>query len=328
MAKQPVRWAPTVLQSVPVDVAPTASGVVAAYARDSREPATVQVDFGAGTFDDKPAEKLQGDIVRVLAPRDGGKLLVTTKDDAGPLAPYVFAPGASPFVIGLAGRGTPSPSVALADKPDGTPVTLWTVPAVEDDKGLEAARVLAYGPKSHAVVFRRSGNILGGYISEGRKPEGGLGVVAGSGGSIGKPSLGTNQREIAVIFADRAKADGAWEIRVGHAPLGQMPRETMVVPLPAGGPGGDAFAPDIAGTADGRWVIVWTEGKTGAYAVRAQTFGADFKPLGDPIAISPPAGNFGQAVVGAAGNYVTTMFLSKGTSGSYELWGAVLQCGS
>ena len=108
----------------------------------------------------------------------------------------------------------------------------------------------------------------------------------------------------------------------------QVPRESIVVPLPKGGPGGDAFAPDIAGTSDGRWVIVWTEGKSGAYAVRAQTFGADLKPLGDPIAISPPAGNFGQAVVGFAGGYVTTMFLSRGASGSYELWGAVLQCGS
>lgn len=328
MAKQPVRWAPTVLQSVPVDLAPSASGVVVAYARDSREPATVEVDFTAGAFDDKPAEKRDDDLVRVFAPRDGSGLLATTKADKGPLAPYVFAPGASPFVIGVAGRGTSSPTVAIADKPDAAPETLWPVPSVEDDKGLEAARVLAFGPSKHAVVFRRSGNILGGFLGEGRKAEGGLGVVAGSGGSVGKPALGTNMRELAVVFADKSSTDAAWEIRVGHAPLGQMPRETIVIPLPKGGPGGDAFAPDVAGTADGRWVLVWTEGKSGGYAVRAQTFSLDWKTLGDPIAISPPAGNFGQAVVGSSGNYVTTMFLSKGSSGSYELWGAVLQCGS
>lgn len=328
MAKQPVRWAPAVLQSVPVDVAPSPKGVVVAYARDSREPATVEVDFSTGTFEDRPADKVESDIVRLLAPRDGGKLLATTKDDAGPLAPYVYAPGAAPFVIGVAGRGTPSPSVAAADTPEAAPTTLWSVPAIDDDKGLEAARVLAHGKDEYALVFRRSGSILGGFITEGRKPKGGLGVVAGSGGSIGKPSLGTNQREIAVIFADKSGPDTPWEIRLGHAPLGEMPRETEVVPLPKGGPGGDAFAPDIAGTPDGRWVLVWTEGKTGGYAVRAQTLGADFKPLGDPIAVSPPAGNFGQAVVGVAGGYVTTMFLSKGTSGDYELWGAVLQCGN
>jgi len=231
-------------------------------------------------------------------------------------------------VIGLAGRGTASPAVAAADKPDATPVTLWTVPALEDDKGLEAARVLASGPSSYALVFRRSGGILAGYIGEGRKPDGLLSVVAGSGGSVGRPALGVGKREISIVFGDRQNNDAPWEIRVGHAPLGKMPRDTMVVPLPKGGPGGDAFAPDVAGTSDGRWVLVWTEGKSGAYAVRAQTFGADWKPLGDPIAISPPAGNFGQAVVGVAGNYVTTMFLSRASSGSYELWGAVLQCGS
>ncbi|MEZ4301147.1 MAG: hypothetical protein R3B70_39790 [Polyangiaceae bacterium] len=328
MAKQPVRWAPSVLQSVPVDVAPTSAGVVVAYARDSQEPATVEVDFGTGTFEDKAADKVESDIVRVAAPRDGGKLLVTTKADSGPLAPYTYVAGASPFLLGVDGRGTASPSVAVADEPSATPATLWSIPQIEEDKGLEAARILTYAPNKHALVFRRAGNILGGFIGEGRKAEGAIGVIAGSGGSVGKPSLGTNQREIAVIFGDKATPDGAWEIRVGHAPLGEMPRETAVVPLPQGGPGGDAFAPDIAGTPDGRWVIVWTEGKTGGYAVRAQTFGPDLKPLGDPIAISPPAGNFGQAVVGVAGGYVTTMFLSRGTTGSYELWGAVLKCGS
>jgi len=328
MAKQPVRWAPAVLQSVPVDVAPTANGVMVAYARDAHEPATVEVNFATGALDDKAADKREGDVVRVFAPREGAGLLVTTKSDAGPLAPYVYAPGASPFVIGLAGRGTPNPSVALADKPEDAPQTLWTVPPLDEDKGLEAARVLGTGPNSYALVFRRSGGILAGYVGEGKKPNGGLSVVAGSGGSVGRPALGMNKREIAVVFGDRQNSDAPWEIRVGHAALGQMPRETSVVPLPKGGPGGDAFAPDVAGIADGRWVIVWTEGKSGAYAVRAQTFGPDFQPLGDPIAISPPAGNFGQAVVGVAGSYVTTMFLSRASTGSYELWGAVLQCGS
>jgi hypothetical protein len=328
MAKQPVRWATSVVQSVPVDVAPTPSGVVVAFARDTREPATVEVDFASGAFTEKPADKRDGDLVRVFAPRDGSALLATTKADAGALAPYIFAPGPAPFVVGVAGKGTSSPSVAAAEKPDGAPETLWTLPSIEEDKGLEAARLLGSGPSTYALVFRRAGSILAGYVAEGRKPSGNLSVVAGSGGSVGKPSLGSNKREIAVVFGDRVNADSPWEIRVGHAPLGQMPRETMVVPLPKGGPGGDAFAPDIAGTPDGRWVIVWTEGKTGAYAVRAQTFGADFKPLGDPIAISPPAGNFGQAVVGVAGSYVTTMFLSRASGGSYELWGAVLQCGS
>ena len=71
---------------------------------------------------------------------------------------------------------------------------------------------------------------------------------------------------------------------------------------------------------------MWTEGGAGSRAVRAQTLTAELGLLGDPIALSPPAGNFGQGVIGVVGHYAATVFLSKGSS-SYELWGAVLQCG-
>ncbi len=166
----------------------------------------------------------------------------------------------------------------------------------------------------------------GGFIGADRKAQGELVKVAGSGGAVGKPAVAWNGREVAVIFADRPEADGLYDIRVGHAPPGSIPATTTVLPLPRGGPGGDAFAPDLAGLPDGRWLLMWTEGATGARAVRAQTLAPDFTPLGDPIALSPPAGNFGQGVIGVAGAYAATVFLSKGSS-SYELWGAVLQCG-
>jgi hypothetical protein len=72
--------------------------------------------------------------------------------------------------------------------------------------------------------------------------------------------------------------------------------------------------------------MMWTEGAAGSRAVRAQTLAQDFTPLGDPIALSPPAGNFGQGVIGVVGAYAATVFLSRGAS-AFELWGAVLQCG-
>jgi hypothetical protein len=112
---------------------------------------------------------------------------------------------------------------------------------------------------------------------------------------------------------------------VGHAHSGSIPKQTTVIPLPKGGPGGDAFAPDIAGLADGRWVLVWTEGPPGGRAVRAQTLSPQFEPVGDPMALSPPAGNFGQGVLGVVGERATVVFLSKGSQ-SFELWGAVLTC--
>jgi hypothetical protein len=115
-------------------------------------------------------------------------------------------------------------------------------------------------------------------------------------------------------------------MRVGLAPAGSVPSSTEVVPLPKGGPGGDAFTPDIAGLPDGRWVLVWTEGSSGNRAIRAQTLAPDLTPLGDPIALSPPAGNFGQGVLGVTEGYVTVVFLQQGRA-NYELWGAMLQCG-
>jgi hypothetical protein len=72
--------------------------------------------------------------------------------------------------------------------------------------------------------------------------------------------------------------------------------------------------------------LIWTEGSSGSRAIRAQTLAHDLTPLGDPIALSPPAGNFGQGMLGVVESYVGAVFLSKGAS-SYELWGAILQCG-
>ena len=104
------------------------------------------------------------------------------------------------------------------------------------------------------------------------------------------------------------------------------PHRATQVELPGGGPGGDAIAPDLIGLADGRWLLMWTEGTSGARAIRAQTYDKSFAAIGDPIALSPPAGNFGQAILGVAGAYTTVAFLQAGDEG-YEMWGAVLQCG-
>jgi hypothetical protein len=186
--------------------------------------------------------------------------------------------------------------------------------------------VTGAGERGYALVFRREKVIWGGWVGPARAPIGQLTKVVGSGGPVGKPSIGWNGREVAVVFADRPTEGGRWEIRAGHARATEIPAATEVIPLPEGGPGGDAFAPDIAGLSDGRWLLVWTEGPPGSRAMRAQTLAPDFTPAGDPIALSPPAGNFGQGLLGVAGSYVGAVFLSK-PAATYELWGVVLQCG-
>jgi hypothetical protein len=318
MVKQPAMWAPHVSKNIPFEVVATREGGLAVgYARNANVAMGIEVNLSTGEVRPRFDEKAKAEIDRVV-PTPALEFRVARSDGGGALKSPIDVPASTPFAVGLAAG-----SIALASPPEGEPSPLWPIAG---DDGLGAAGVHLVGDRGYALVFRRSGAVWGGFIGADRKPVGELVKVAGSGGSVGKPSGGSNAREVAVIFADRPDPDARYEIRIGHAPAGAVPTTTTVLPLPKGGPGGDAFAPDIAGLPDGRWLLVWTEGAQGSRAVRAQTLTPDFVPLGDPIALSPPAGNYGQGVIGIAGGYAATVFLSKGSS-SYELWGAVLQCG-
>jgi GYF domain 2 len=317
MVKQPAMWAPHASRNIPFEVVATTSGAIAVgYAHDAKKAMGIEVDLASGEVHDRFQQEAKDEIERVM-PMPGTQFRVARAGE-GSLKSRIDVPAAAPFALGLA-----EGAIALAAPPDATPVSLWPLTG-EDSLG--AAGVRAAGDRGFALLFRRAGGIWGGFLGADRKAKGDLVKVTGSGGAVGKPAGGWNGRELAVIFADRSDASGRYEIRVGHAPPGAIPATTKLIPLPRGGPGGDAFAPDIAGLPDGRWLLMWTEGATGSRAVRAQTLAADFQPIGDPIALSPPAGNFGQGVIGVVGDHAATVFLSKGSS-SYELWGAVLQCG-
>jgi hypothetical protein len=317
MVKQPAMWAPAASRTVPFDAVASTRGTLAVgYARDAHEALGIEVDLATGEVKSRLNDRAKEEIERVV-PTPAVDFRVA-RAGAGPLRSAIEVPVAQPFAVGLADG-----AVALAAPPDATPSPLW--PLTGDD-GIAAASVRSAGDRGFALVFRRGAGIWGGFVGADHKPAGQLVNVVGSGGAVGKPAVAWNGREVAVIFGDRPSAEGHYEIRVGHGPPGGLPAITTVLPLPRGGPGGDAFAPDIAGLPDGRWLLMWTEGGSGARAVRAQTLAADFSALGDPIALSPPAGNFGQGVIGVVGPYAATIFLSKGES-SYELWGAVLQCG-
>nr|WP_275939149.1 GYF domain-containing protein [Polyangium spumosum] len=319
VAKQPVRWAPVVSHKVPFELLPLASGNVSiGYAKSSDEAVGIEVTPSSGQVNEGFVDRVSGEIDRVAPTGTDKGYFVAAKESSGTLASVVQVPAASPFFVGLA-----EGNLATADRVDAAPQPLWPVSGADP---LDSARVIVAGDKGYAVSFRRDGVVMGGFVGPDRKPSGELVKVVGSGGQVGKPMSGWNGREVAILFADRESDEGPWKIRLGHAPAPTIPASTEVIELPAGGPGGDAFAPGIAGLPDGRWVLIWTEGSAGARAVRVQTLGPDFAPVGDPIALSPPAGNFGQGVAVVAGAYVTAVFLQKGKS-SYELWGGVLQCG-
>ena len=318
VTRQPVMWAPKASKTIPFEVTATTSGALAiGYARSASDAMGIVVSPATGEVKPAFTKSSDADIDRVT-PTASAEFHLVTAPKEGAMASVIPVEGKTPFVIGVQAG-----SIVSADHEGAATTPLWPLAGSEAPS---AARVQVADGSGYGLVFRRDSAIWSGWIGLDRKPVGELVKVIGSGGQVGKPNVGWNHRELALIFADKPAGSDHYEIRVAHAKTGSIPVVTTVIPLPKGGPGGDAFAPDIAGLPDGRWVMVWTEGASGSRAIRAQTLEADFTPLGDPIALSPPAGNFGQGVLGVVSGYAAAVFLSKGAS-SYELWGSVLQCG-
>lgn len=317
VTRQPVRWAPKASRTIPFEVTATMEGALAiGYARDTKEAMGILVSPSSGEVKAAFAKTSSDEIDRVT-PSSAGEFRLVTAAKEGAVSSILPVAATPPFVIGMQGG-----AIVTADREDAAASPLWPLAGAEAPS---AARVQIAEGLGYALVFRREGAIWSGWLGADKKPVGELVKVVGSGGQVGKPNIGWNRRELALIFADKPAGRDHYEIRIAHAKTGSIPDATTVIPLPRGGPGGDAFAPDIAGLPDGRWVMVWTEGAAGSRALRAQTFDHEFTPLGDPIALSPPAGNFGQGMLGVVSGYAAAVFLSKGAS-SYELWGSVLQC--
>jgi hypothetical protein len=151
--------------------------------------------------------------------------------------------------------------------------------------------------------------------------------VSGSGRRVGKPMLAHHGTQVVVVFSNEPdEEDAVKEVRWARGEVGGTIGPSEHVAIPAGGPGGDVIAPAIASVADGRWILMWTEGGGGKRVLRAQTFDAAFHVLGDPLRVSPATGNFGQGTVGVSATRAAIAFLLATGRGRYELWGTVLQC--
>jgi len=217
-------------------------------------------------------------------------------------------------------------AVSVATKPGESPHALWTL---DGDAMPDTIRSADAGEQGMAVVFRRRGGIFGGFLGKDRSPHGGLTQIAGAGapeGSpVGSPSIAVSGSTIAVAFADRASASEPWSLRIGAASVGSFPAQTSQFAVPPGGPGGAAIAPALAGLADGRFLLAWTEGSGGSHDVRAQTLGADLKPIGAPFTVSHSGGNAGQGAAAVSAGKGLVAYLAL-TDRSYEVWGAGVDC--
>lgn len=321
VVKQSTRWAPIVSKSVPFEMLALVSGKIAiGYAKNEDEAVGLEVTPTTGQVDEDYVDKAKSEIARVTPLAKG--FFISTAEPPGSLKSLIPVNVEKPFYLGISDK-----HVAWADQPSGAANRLW---ALSDDEVPGGIHVLSLGDRGVLAALRvgssRQRKVFAGLVGADRKPITNLVNVVGSGGLAGEPMVGSNGREVAVVFGDQASEQGAWKVRIGHAPMGKIPGTTTVFEAPAGGPGGNADYPSIGGLSDGRWVLVWTEGPPSTKVVRAQTFAPSFTPLGDPIVLSPPAGNYGSSMVGVIGNHVTVVFVAKGRSNN-ELWGSVLQCG-
>jgi len=267
------------------------------------------------SFTDKPAHRLR----RVVPTRgsDNIAFAVDTDDPTSALQNTLTVATTPPLRL-----GTFKDALTIETTDSTVPDVLWTLPTTHP---LEAVRAAVAPGKGLAVVFRMNDSVWVGWVTDDRKPGGRLTRVPGTGVQVGTPSIGWNGREMLVAFADLPSRDAAWTIRLTRFGFGQEPVASEPWSTPDGGPGGPAIAPSVFGLGDGRWIMVWTEGNPGARDVRAQTYDAAMRPLGDAFTVSEAGGNAGQGVaaVGSAGGVI--MYLAA-LGKMYEVWGASIEC--
>lgn len=311
-ARRPMRYAASASKQVGFDMRAVGGSMLLGYAVDEKKAAALKIDPTTGKFEEVFKKDTENSVVRVTPLPQDGAFYVAEKGD---VTFYPVTTG-TPFYVSIS-----KSSIGVTSAPDVAPKEIW---ATGSEDPIVAEQVLAVGDQ-FLLSFRQGNTVMGGYFGADGSAKTPLFKVVGSDGKSGKPRAGTNGQEVAIAFADKPADDAAWQIRLGRSAAGAPIESAPVLELPKGGPGGDAIAPDVVGLSNGRWLLMWTEGSAGERAIQAQTFDATFTPIGDPIALSPPAGNFGQAMLGVVGTYTDVAFLQAAEDG-FELWGAVLQC--
>jgi hypothetical protein len=325
LTKEGTRLAGSVSKDVPLELAVSAAGDRAhvGIVTEAGVAQGLSIDLGSMKGDAVFSAPANGKV-RAVVPlgAEGKSTFVVNGDGASDkLHAWRTLSTESPLVVGWADG-----ALSVASKPGDAPTPVWQL---EGDDVPDAIRLASAGNLGQAIVFRRRGEILGGTIDRDQKPRGNIVKIAGAGappGSpVGAPTIAANGHAVAVAFADRASTSEPWGIRIGSAPLGLFPTQTRAFVVPPGGPGGASLAPALAGLADGRWMLVWTEGSGGDHDVRAQTLDADLRPSGAPITVSHARSNAGQGAVALSGGQGMVAYLSL-TGQSYELWGAAVDC--
>ena len=321
VTKEAVRIAAKASKDVPLELAVAAGGDRARIGFSTDASAAQGLSIDLASFKMAPEFAARAYKVRAVIPlaiQNKNIFVINSDGKRDRLQAWRTLSIDPPIVVGWADN-----AVSVAAKAGEPPHALWTL---DGDAMPDTIRSADAGERGVAVVFRRRGGIFGGFLGKDRSPHGGLTQIAGAGapeGSpVGSPSLAVSGSTIAVAFADRASASEPWSLRIGASSVGSFPAQTSQFAVPPGGPGGAAIAPALAGLADGRFLLAWTEGSGGSHDVRAQTLAADLKPLGAPFSVSHSGGNAGQGAAAVSAGKGLVAYLALTDNRSYEVWGA------
>jgi hypothetical protein len=318
------RWAPAAARTVPSEILALADGKLAiGFARAPKLAGGIVVDPASGAVEVvSTPEGAVTPLARVVPLLMGDKLrFAETASDAEDLRQSLWVGASEPFVL----AATDSAIVRL-DRPGGARAVLWRLPTPTEPA--EVLTTLVVPGRGVAAGYRHAGRIWVGWLSE----RGEVLVEAAAIGDVavelGRPTLAFNGRELVAVYAERAREGDPPRLRWARGPAGKPLGGSVVLELPAGGPGGEAIAPAAASLSAGRTLLSWTEGSKGARALRLQTYDAELAPVGAALRVSPETGNFGQGNVGVAGEHAAVVFLLERERGAYELYGTVLSCGA
>lgn len=256
-------------------------------------------------------------LARVSAPHTD-RWIVLEETGEAMRSPHVISDGTRPWAIGTGGQG-----IVRDDTATGTTLQRQQLWAPTDAATVSIGDVLALSPGWLVAAYSPSKLWLG-RLDASRNAQGALASVVLPPGTVGQPSLAGDASDAAVVFALKPAGAAEYALYWSRANAAAAPA-VAALPMPADAAGGEAFAPELTRVPPNRWLVTWTEGRKGSRAVRAQTYSDRFEPLFDPIALSPPAGNFGQPASVRTGDRVSIFYLAKSRAG-YELWGSVVSC--
>lgn len=225
-----------------------------------------------------------------------------------------------PFSIGVVAGGV------ARRLGDDDPSVVWPF---DDVASMTVPRLVSVPGVGHAVTFRRgdrAGHVLFGWLTSKGERKSKLVEVNAGADQLGTPTIAAGAHAVVVAFAARHGADSPWGVVLSLVRDGEMPGAVVHFEVPAGGPGGDAISPSATAIGNGRWLVQWTEGSSGNRVVRAETLAPDLSPASDPVNLSPPGVNAGQAALFSRGDTAAILFYVQRERGAHELWGASLDC--